>query len=503
MPDQITELFQTISLVADFSNIIYVVAFDRQIVINALNGTFSNHGQDYLEKIVQVDYEVPKIRPEVLNTLFTTFLKQIENNNEIKFESDIIGSLWDLHGLERYFNNLRDYKRYFNSLSFRFPPIANEINHIDFLVIEAIRIFDYPSYSQFYEICKTNFRRREATENMLTDDQFRTITSPSSDVLKAILPKSSLEAYRRDTNLKRLSDSSYFDRYFSLTTGANDIPEKQVKELIQQPASRNKILEEAIQYGRIQDLIKRMSDNEIRKHYGNYDYKIVEDLITFFNRKPGLLEKECNSIADMIINIICCTEDQNVLLKSFFKSFSEPTPHPSYLHLYFFHFMRKNLENRNYFRNDHSLFDQYYKSHLPDIEKGYLPFFKSLCDNILNTRLTISFPFIKYLYQFNYAQIYPEQYPDLFSQLLQDENYIIYLGTLIVSVNRKGNLVAKYNWIENKGIFPNLLFKDYYNAMEKINPEHLDERSMAIRKHLLALDISQFPEKIIYPPDYR
>lgn len=502
MPEQITELFQTISLVADFSNIMYIIAFDREIVINALNKTFSRHGHDYLEKIVQVDYEVPKIRPEVLNHLFAIFLRQIEENNEVKFESDIIGSLWELHGLKEYFNNIRDYKRYFNSFSFRFPPVVGEINHLDFLAIEAIRIFDYQSYSQFYEMCKTNFRKRDVTEGMLTDDQFKVIASPASDIFKAILPKSSLEAYRKDTNLKRLSDSSYFDRYFSLIAGANDIPEKQLKEFVRQPSFRSRILNEAIQYGRIEDLVKRLSDNTIREHYGKYDYQIVECLISFFNTKPAILEKESNNIADMIVNLICCSEEQNTFLKKFFKSFSEPTTHPSYIHVYFFHYIRQFSQNGNYFRTDHCKFDQCYKTHLPEIEKGYLPIFKSISDCFLNNQLTNYFPSIKYLYQYSYAQIYPNEYSTLFEELLQDESYIIYLGKRIVLLNDKSNEVFRYNWIENQVIFPGLLFKNYYTAMEKLNPEHLDEKSVAIRKHVLALDISQLPEKIKYPPQF-
>lgn len=502
LPDQITELFQTISLIAHFSNIIYVIAFDRKIVINALNKAFSGHGQDYLEKIVQVDYEVPKIRPEILFNLFTRFLQQVENHNKIKFENDVVGSLWDLHGLKEYFNNLRDFKRYFNSLSFRLPPVTNEINHLDFLVIESIRIFDYQSYSKFYEMCKTNFRKREVTEKILTDDQFKAIASPASDILKSIFPKSTLEVYRKDTNLKRLSDSSYFDRYFSLITGANDIPEKQIKNFIEQPASRNQILNEAVQYGRISDLIKRLSDNGIRKHYRHYDYQMVDDLIGFFNTKPALLGRECNNIADMIVNVICCTEDQNFGLKKFFNSFIQPTLHPSYIHLYFFHYMRKFSNNGRGFRTDHSVFDQYYKVHLPEIEKGYLPFFKSIGDHLLDNRLTVSFPFIKYLYQSNYVQIYPDVYAVFFGKLLEDENYILYLGKQVVLLNDKNNSVFRYNWVANKHLFPGMLFKEFCEAMKKLNLEHLDEISAAIIKHILALDISKLPEGMVFPASH-
>lgn len=132
---------------------------------------------------------------------------------------------------------------------------------------------------------------------------------------------------------------------------------------------------------------------------------------------------------------------------------------------------------------------------------GYLPFFKSLGDQILDDRLTISFPFIKYLYQCSYVQVYPDQYLTLFNKLLQDEKYVIYLGTLIIWLNEKNYEVFRYNWVENQVVFPELLFKDYYKALEEINPEHLDKRSAAIRKHILALNIAELP-KISYPRDY-
>ena len=49
------QLFTVIKAVADFPNIVYLLAFDEEIVAN----TLGKSGKDYLEKIVQVSFDLP------------------------------------------------------------------------------------------------------------------------------------------------------------------------------------------------------------------------------------------------------------------------------------------------------------------------------------------------------------------------------------------------------------------------------------------------------------
>jgi predicted KAP-like P-loop ATPase len=69
--EEIREIFKLVRLTASFPNIIYVLAFDRHRVETALSEEGLN-GRDYLEKILQVAYDIPAIPPVILTRSLTT-----------------------------------------------------------------------------------------------------------------------------------------------------------------------------------------------------------------------------------------------------------------------------------------------------------------------------------------------------------------------------------------------------------------------------------------------
>ena len=70
MPDEMVCIFKLIKAVCDFNNVIYVVSFDKEVVINALNQFHNEKGKDYLEKIVQIPFEMPQPDQNKLNKMF-------------------------------------------------------------------------------------------------------------------------------------------------------------------------------------------------------------------------------------------------------------------------------------------------------------------------------------------------------------------------------------------------------------------------------------------------
>jgi predicted KAP-like P-loop ATPase len=66
---EIRQLFQLIKINADFPNVIYLLAFDREIVENNLTVQDGFSGKDYLEKIVQVFFDIPYVTPAKIHEL--------------------------------------------------------------------------------------------------------------------------------------------------------------------------------------------------------------------------------------------------------------------------------------------------------------------------------------------------------------------------------------------------------------------------------------------------
>lgn len=144
VPLEIRQIFKLVKLIADFPKTVYILSFDREVVVKALNDKDSNLGEQYLQKIIQIPFEVPEInKVDIEEVLF----QQID---EIIIDSDNFDQThwWNLYSsaLKYYFNNIRDVKLYINALKFNYSIIKNEVNTADFLAILTIQLFENDIY---------------------------------------------------------------------------------------------------------------------------------------------------------------------------------------------------------------------------------------------------------------------------------------------------------------------------------------------------------------------
>ncbi|AIQ46493.1 hypothetical protein R70723_11900 [Paenibacillus sp. FSL R7-0273] len=159
---EIKSLMKVIRVNADFPNTIYVLAMDRGIVEKHLNGEHGFSGKNYLEKIVQVNFNIPQVRQSRLHiTLFQELdrvLERIPNGEKDKYlgEENVTWSNLYNSGFKELFTTIRDIKRYISSLEFNLSLLYKndtlEVNLVDLLGVEAIRIFT----PHFYDFIKAN-----------------------------------------------------------------------------------------------------------------------------------------------------------------------------------------------------------------------------------------------------------------------------------------------------------------------------------------------------------
>lgn len=138
---EIRQIFQLVKSLGDFPNTIYLLAFDKNVVIKALMKVQEGSGQEYLEKVVQIPFEVPLIpKQEVEELLFRQLSELLRDMPEVKRDQDYWSHIYH-GGLKCFFGNIRDVNRYINTLRFGFEMVKDEVNPIDFLAITAIQIF--------------------------------------------------------------------------------------------------------------------------------------------------------------------------------------------------------------------------------------------------------------------------------------------------------------------------------------------------------------------------
>lgn len=140
---QIRDIFQLVKQVADFPNLIYVLVMDREVVCSALSEIHNINGDEYLEKIIQVPFELPEIRKTKLYDIFNAKLEQVLKDLSIDIipEKDY-GYLIFSNFIKPYVHTLRDINRLINTFQFRYGLLHQETSLEDMLAITTLEIFE-------------------------------------------------------------------------------------------------------------------------------------------------------------------------------------------------------------------------------------------------------------------------------------------------------------------------------------------------------------------------
>jgi len=92
---EIRQIFQLIKSLGDFPNTIYLLAFDKDVVLNALKKVQEGSGAEYLEKVVQLPFEIPLIsKREIEHLLFSQLDGIIKGILENKWDQTYWGNVY-------------------------------------------------------------------------------------------------------------------------------------------------------------------------------------------------------------------------------------------------------------------------------------------------------------------------------------------------------------------------------------------------------------------------
>ena len=140
-PEEVRQFFTVIKALADFPYVTYLLAFDREVASAAISLQTGLPGERYLEKIIQVPFELPRVDRETLRrALFVKLDAVMAGTSEGRFD----GAYWTnvfFDGLDPLFQVPRDIVRLTNSLSVTYPAVVGEVNPVDFIAVESLRVF--------------------------------------------------------------------------------------------------------------------------------------------------------------------------------------------------------------------------------------------------------------------------------------------------------------------------------------------------------------------------
>lgn len=257
---EIISVFQLVKSLADFPYTIYVLAFDYEVVVRALGEVQKGDGKEYLEKVIQVPFEIPAPSiDDIYNFLFDKLNNILGNLPRDRWDKNTWGELF-YFGIKWYIRTIRDITRYMNVFSLKYELLKEETDAVDLLGLTCLQVFEPNIYTKLLshkeELCgdissysassqnysdKINGVKRALTD-ILSD---KSITNPNAveKILEIIFPKlrtannswfsaGRMYNHRQFFINNNIACPECFDRYFSLMLESNSIPTSTLNRLI-------------------------------------------------------------------------------------------------------------------------------------------------------------------------------------------------------------------------------------------------------------------------------
>jgi predicted KAP-like P-loop ATPase len=277
--DEIQTVFKLVKLLANFKHTTYVLAFDEEMVAAAICDKYGNKernsGQNFIEKIVQVPLKLPKINNDILCELCFEKIKQALELFEITLKEYERKRFTDnfKSSLSIHFQNPRVVKRYVNAILFALTLIDCEVNIVDLLLIEGMRIV-YPKLYSFIRSNPEEFvglddrrgeldpsKNQENVEKLnkilaeLVDDKY---VGDARNLLVCLFPVVLNILFSIDTDRiiarelsrqgesapkRRIADQEYFNRFFEYTLPNGDILDSEIEEFLKQVEGLSDIIQ--------------------------------------------------------------------------------------------------------------------------------------------------------------------------------------------------------------------------------------------------------------------
>ena len=152
---EIIEVVRLIRNTADFYNTFFVVAYDRNYLIEALKKYNHYKEEKFLEKIFQLEVTLPYFDKKALKFRLAEILKENLPDELHKEIDKSIPNHSTIHAtaniLDEWLDNMRDVTRLSNSLLLNINTLISEVDFNDFIRVELIRL-KYPSaYNLLHE----------------------------------------------------------------------------------------------------------------------------------------------------------------------------------------------------------------------------------------------------------------------------------------------------------------------------------------------------------------
>lgn len=290
---EVTALFGLVKANGNFPNLVYLLLFSRDIVESSLESIAPGSGREFLEKIVQVDFNVPVVDAQALHDILGQSLQTTLSRSSSAEHEDRLRSL--LPHIVPFFGSVRDVRRYNNSLAFHLDVLHDEetdtleANPADLMALEVLRVFELDVYTLLprHKDALTTERHASASQGhnaeleQIARSTLTTLLKAASathheavkTLLGALFPQIywvTVETPNHYASIPweqalmtlQVCHPAFFDRYFQLAVAGRDISQSEWKKFFSQTGDRNQFsqhLRDFLQRDLLPEVLSRLT----------------------------------------------------------------------------------------------------------------------------------------------------------------------------------------------------------------------------------------------------
>lgn len=258
---EIEEVFRIIRGSANFKNFIFISAFDKRYVQQALHNSNRAFNEHYIEKFFEMEFPLPEIRSDRIESLILDNIHWMSEKDQISFKEYITHDTSWMGSVAPYspLTNLRIIYRWLNSLKYRYEILREECNIEDLADLEMLNLlypqvytllaseyesfFECESHQNTYKLWNDSMKvssdtdwikhiKQKRKRNLLIycEDELK-MSSSQIQSLNTILDRL-LPTHRYHNEPKAFSNPNYTRRYFDSILAQTDIPQFKFNDMI-------------------------------------------------------------------------------------------------------------------------------------------------------------------------------------------------------------------------------------------------------------------------------
>jgi predicted KAP-like P-loop ATPase len=319
--DELMGLFRLIKLIASFEWITFVLAMDCDAVAKTVGKRFGGdvEGRRFLEKIVQVPLRLPAVPHVRMLEFALQLVQQVIADSGVELSADEVRRFRNVFdgALMPFIKTPRLAKQYSNILRFALGFSDGEVNTVDVILLEAIRLLLPESFIRLIQYVApavdrlmdemhtsgTNINRAKAASAartaILPSDETAASKWALNELLSTLFPQSfdershNEQIYREWDRAKRVASEDYMWRYLHCAVPDYDVAESEMIELLstaenEEQTELNELLREKLQSKKARIGVKklrRIEDRLTSKQRRSLAYAIAENSDLFHRQE--------------------------------------------------------------------------------------------------------------------------------------------------------------------------------------------------------------------------